>query len=325
MAYKVLVPQAVAAEGTEFLKKRGYEIKEGRGASEADLIADVADCDAILLRTAPCTAAVIEAGKKLRIVARHGAGYNNVDLAAAAKKGVWVTNAPDATTNTVAEFTIGAVLATAKRTFLLNQAMKKGDFFFKNDHKGLDLEGKTLGIIGLGRIGRKVAHKAYFGLDMKIVAYDPFAARENTPEYVKLASYEEVFRSADFVSLHMPLTAENKNSIGINEFSLMKPTAYFINCARGELVREEDLAQALREGVIAGAFLDVFQQEPPAQDNPLLALENVVATPHMASNTEECMMLMATQAAAEIDRVLSGGKPEWPVNKPDFLAFSSEL
>ncbi|MCC8025084.1 MAG: hydroxyacid dehydrogenase [Clostridium sp.] len=316
MAFKVLIPQDVAVEGKEFLIQRGYEIKMGSGAAEEDLVRDVADCDAILLRTAPATRAVLEAGRNLKIVARHGAGYNNVDLEAANELGIWVTNAPDSTTNSVAEFTMGAIIAAAKRTHLLSKAMKENNFFFKNNHKGVDLAGKTLAIIGFGRIGRAVAKKASLGLDMKIIAYDPYAKPETVPEGVTMTDWETAFSSADFVSLHMPLTKDNRGFIGAEEFAMMKETAYFINCARGEVVNEEALIEALRSGQIAGVFTDVFNQEPPSMDNPLLTMDNATVTPHMASNTEECMMLMATQAASQIDLVLSGKEPDWPVNRP---------
>lgn len=316
MAYKVLIPQDIAEEGKAYLLERGYEIKMGSGASEEDLIRDVPDCDAILLRTAPVTRAVLEAGKNLKIVARHGAGYNNVDLDAASELGIWVTNAPDSTTNSVAEFTMGAIIAAAKRTFLMNKAVKEGNFFYKNDHKGVDLIGKTLAVIGFGRIGRALAKKAYYGFEMNVIAYDPYAKPESVPEYVKLVDWETAFAAADFVSLHMPLTKENRGFIGAKEFGLMKKTAYLVNCARGEVVNEPELIRAVQEEIIAGAFVDVYNQEPPALDNPLLSMENVSVTPHMASNTVECMRLMAVQAASQIDRILSGEEPDWPVNRP---------
>lgn len=316
MAYKVLIPQDIAKEGKELLLQKGYEIKMGSGVLEEDLVRDVADCDAILLRTATVGRSVLEAGKKLKIVARHGAGYNNVDWEAAQELGIWVTNTPDATTNSVAEFTMGAIVAAAKKTFFLNKALKENRFFEKNSHKGVDLMGKTLAIIGFGRIGQAVAKKAYYGFDMKIIAYNPHIHPEVIPEYVTMVSWEEAFSRADFVSLHMPLKKDNRECIGEAEFNRMKSTAYLINCARGEVIQEQALIHALTEGRIAGAFIDVFNQEPPAADHPLLALDNVSATPHMASNTEECMRRMAVLAASQVDLVLSGKQPDWPVNQP---------
>ncbi|MDO4268509.1 MAG: hydroxyacid dehydrogenase [Eubacteriales bacterium] len=316
MAYKILIPQEIAPEGIAALEKNGHIIKMGTGSGEEDLVRDAADCDAILLRTAPVTRRVLEAGKKLKIVARHGAGYNNVDLEAADELGIWVTNAPDSTTNSVAEFAVGAIIAAGKRTALLMQAMRDGDFFFKNSHKGVDLIGKTLTIVGFGRIGRAVAKKAHYGLDMRIQAYDPYADPKSVPEYVSMVDWETGFKTADFVSLHMPLTADSRGCVGKKEFSMMKSSAYFINCARGEVVNETDLIEAMKEKKIAGAFLDVLEKEPPSADNPLFFMEDVSLTPHMASNTKECMMQMAVQAASQINLVLAGKQPDWPVNHP---------
>lgn len=316
MGYKVLVPQPVAQEAIEDLENYGYVVKMGRGAKEEDLIWDVGDCDAILLRTAPCTRAVLEAGKKLKIVARHGAGYNNIDLEAASERGIWVTNTPDATTNSVAEFTLGAIIMAAKRTTLFIEALKRDDFFFKYTNKGSDLIGKTLGIVGLGRIGCAVAKKAYYGLGMRILAYAPTAKEENISDYVKQVSWDELFSQSDFVSLHIPARKENQGCVGEKEFSLMKENAWLINCARGEVVNQKALTMALEKKEIAGAFLDVMESEPFAISDPLFGMNNVVITPHIASNTEECMRLMATQAAGQIHKVLSGQKPDWPVNTP---------
>ena len=316
MAYKVLIPQEIAQEGVDELLRFGYEVKMGTGTGEEDLIRDVADCDAILLRTAQVTRTVLEAGKKLKIVARHGAGYNNVDIKAAEELGIWVTNAPDSTTNSVAEFVLGAIIAAAKRMFLLHEALRRKDFYFKNSHKGIDLEGKTLGIVGFGRIGSRVAQKAFYGLDMKILAYSPHITEAQVPDYVRKADWDTVFSQSDIVSLHMPLTEESRGCVGEREFGLMKPSAYLINCARGEVVKERELENALRQGQIAGAFLDVLDKEPFDRNSPLLSMDNVVVTPHMASNTEECMKLMAVQAASQIHLVLSGQEPAWPVNHP---------
>lgn len=316
MAGKILIPQTVANEAVVYLQEHGYSVKMGSGAQEADLIRDVGDCDAILLRTAPCTRAVLEAGTGLKIVARHGAGYNNIDLEAAGERGIWVTNTPDATTNSVAEFTLGAIIMAAKRTMLFCDALKRDDFFFKYNHKGSDLMGRVLGIVGLGRIGKAVAKKAYYGLEMKILAYAPTAKPEDIPEYVELADWDTLFSRSDFVSLHIPARKENEGCVGEKEFAMMKKTAWLINCARGEVVDQEALAAALKERELAGAFLDVLRSEPFDLSWPLFGMDDVVITPHIASNTEECMRLMAMQAAGQIHKVLSGEKPDWPVNCP---------
>lgn len=316
MAYRVLIPQDIAEEGKEYLLSRGYEIKMGNGITEADMIRDIADCDAVLLRTAEMTGAVFEAGKHLKIVARHGAGYNNVDLKKADELGIWVTNTPDATTESVAEYTIGGLLTTAKRLSENRDAMRLGDFYYKNSHKGTDLKGKTLGIIGIGRIGQAVAKKAHFGFDMNIIAYSPRKKQDDLPEYIRLETWEKLFGQSDFITLHVPLNSETKGFIGRAEFSMMKPEACFINCSRGGVVVESDLVEALSRGTIAGLFTDVMENEPPVADHPFFSMKNVTVMPHMASNTEECMRCMAVQAAVQIDLALSGNGPEWVVNHP---------
>lgn len=316
MAYKVLIPQDIAEEGKEYLLSRGYEIKMGSGITEADMARDVEDCDAILLRTADVTEKVLRAGRKLRIVARHGAGYNNVDIKTAAELGIWVTNAPDATTGSVAEFTIGAVIAAGKRFVELRDELRCGDFYYKNRHMGVDLAGKKLGIIGIGRIGLEVARKARYGLDMEVLAYAPRKRQEQMPEYVRLVPWEELLETSDFITVHVPLTEETKGLIGAEAFGRMKPSSFLINCSRGGVVAEDALVEALQDGEIAGLFTDVMEQEPPDADHPFFRMKNVTVTPHMASNTEECMLRMALQAASQIDMVLSGKEPEWAVNCP---------
>ncbi len=317
MPYKILIPQPVAPEGVEFLEDQGYEILMGTGVSEETLLREVADCDAVLLRTAPFDGKILEAGKRLQVVARHGAGYNNVDLETAARLGIWVTNTPDATTSSVAEFTLGALICCARNMAACSRRMKEGEFSYKNTHKGMDLRGKTLAVIGFGRIGQEVAKKAHLALGMRILAYSPSLTPEKAPEYAEAAEWEKCFREADFVSLHMPLKESTRGIVGEKEFSMMKPTARLINCARGEVVKEAELIRALETGEIGGAFLDVFEKEPPQPDNPLFSMENVTVTPHMASNTEECMALMARQAAEQIHQALSGKRPSWAVNRPE--------
>lgn len=315
MAYRVLIPQDIAEEGKAYLREHGFEIKAGSGSTEQDTMRDVADCDAVLLRTAAMTRNVMEAGRRLRMIARHGAGYNNVDLAVADELGILVTNTPDATTESVAEYTIGAVLMMAKRMEECRSHLKQGDFYYKNSHKGMDLRGKTLGIVGIGRIGCAVAKKAFYGLDMQVTAYSPRKKQEELPDYVRLVPWEELFAGADVVSVHVPLTGETRGFIGARELGLMKREAYLINASRGGVVEETALLDALKNGKIAGLFTDVMDQEPPAADHPFFSMENVIVMPHMASNTEECMARMALQSAQEIVREFSGEGARWVVNQ----------
>ncbi len=257
----------------------------------------------------------MEAAPKLKVIGRHGVGVDNIDLKAAERLGIWVTNAPLSNSNTVAEIAVGMVVALGRQMTYCEREFRKGNFEIRNKVRGMDLEDKVLGIVGLGKIGRLVANKARLGFGMKILAYDPFVPQAKAPEGVEMTDkWEDIFARPDFVSLHMPYLG--KKMVGMKEFSLMKPTAYFINVARGELVLENELIEALRANKIAGAALDVFEKEPPDRDNPLLTMDNVIVTPHNAALTAECTIRMAVHAAIGIDEVMNGKTPSWPVNKP---------
>jgi D-3-phosphoglycerate dehydrogenase len=317
MAYIVLIPQDVLPPGKDYLRERGYEIKMGSGITPEAIAADVVDCDAILARTAPFPAKVLEAGKKLKVISRHGVGYDNIDVAKATELGIWVTFAPESNANTVAEHAIGCILTLARNFIQLDSETRAGNWGIRDKLLGSDLGGKVLGVVGLGKIGRRVAQKASRGLDMQVVGYDPFLKPEQVAEFATPAmSMEEVFSAADFLTLHIPGGGSNKGAVGQKLFALMKRTAFFINASRGDVVAEPDLVDALRNGTIAGAAIDVYEKEPPQKDNPLLSMGNVLLTPHNASQTRECMTRMALHAAKGIDEVLSGKRPTWPVNAP---------
>ena len=313
----MLIPQDIVEEGKDWLRQRGYEIKMGSGIMPADIARDVADCDAILARTASFPAEVFEAGPKLRVIARHGVGYDNIDVARATELGIWVTYAPESNANSVAEHAIGCIIALARHFLPIDRETRAGHWEIRNKMTGSDLEGKTLGVAGLGKIGRRVATKAFQGLDMKIVGYDPYLTAEQFPDFVTPAkTLEELFSSSDFVSLHMPGGVKTKGIVNRKVLSLMKKTAYLINASRGDVVDETDLLAALKDGTIAGAALDVLAHEPPDGDDPLLSVDNVLLTPHSAALTREAMTRMALHAAQGIDEVLTGKRPTWPVNEP---------
>jgi D-3-phosphoglycerate dehydrogenase len=317
MACKVLIPQDVAQPGKDYLRARGHEIKMGSGVTADAIAADVVDCDAILARTAPFPAKVFEAGKKLKVISRHGVGYDNIDVAKATELGIWVTFAPESNADTVAEHAIGCIFTLARNFLQLDRETRAGNWGVRDKLLGFDLSGKVLGIVGLGKIGRRVAQKASRGLDMKVVGYDPFLELEQIGEFATpVTSMEEVFGAADFVSVHIPGGAATKGIINKKLFAVMKKTAFFINASRGDVVAESDLIEALRNGTIAGAAIDVYEKEPPPKDNPLMNMGNVLLTPHNASQTRECMIRMALHAAQGIDEVLSGKRPTWPVNDP---------
>ncbi len=315
--HKVLIPQNVAEEGKNYLRDRGYEIKMGSGLTNDDIAKDVVDCDAILARTAAFPAKVLEAGKRLKVIARHGVGFDNIDVPRATELGIWVTFTPEALTNTVAEYTVGCIIALARNFIHFDSELRAGNWEIRDKMTGMDLAGKVLGVVGLGRIGRCVAKKAALGLEMQVVGYDPFLKPEQFNELaIPAKTWEEIFTVSDFVTLHMPGADATRDIVGKKELAKMKKTAYLINAARGSVVNESDLVEALRSGTIAGAALDVYRKEPPERDSPLFTMSNVLLTPHNASLTRECMVRLAVHAAQGIDEVLSGRKPTWPVNKP---------
>jgi D-3-phosphoglycerate dehydrogenase len=316
MAYRILIPQDVSETGKEYLRGNGYEIRMGSGISVETLQDEVRDCHAILARTARYPAEVLRAGKSLRVIGRHGVGVDNIDVEVATQLGIYVTNAPESNAGSVAEHTIGLIIAVARHFVQCDSDLRRGNFEIRNQILGNDIEGKVLGLIGVGRIGRLVARKAATGLSMKVIGYDPFIDPDLVPDVEFVESMEDVLKNADFVSLHLPA---NEKTIGLIDkamLSMMKPSAYFINVARGGIVRDNDLVGILSEKRIAGAALDVFAEEPPNQANPLFKLDNVTVTPHNAALTRECMDRMAVHAAQGIHEVLSGRTPTWPVNKP---------
>lgn len=317
MGFKVLIPQDVSHVGKDYLLERGYEIKMGTGITVEQIAKDVEDCDAILARTAPFPAEVLRAGKKLKVIGRHGVGVDNIDCKVAEELGIWVTYAPLSNANSVAEHTIGFIIASARNMMRCDKEYRNGNFEIRNQLNGFDLEGKTLGLIGVGKIGTMVAKKATLGLDMKVIGYDPYLTQDKViPEIDLVNDWEYIFKNADFISLHLPATEETKGIVGKKEFAMMKPTAHLINCARGEIVNEADLIEALKANVIAGAALDVQSQEPLPKDSLLFGLDNIILTPHNAALTKEATARMALHAAIGIDEVLTGKKPSWPKNNP---------
>lgn len=318
MVFKVLIPEDISDVGKDYLKERNYQIVMGSGNTEEAILKDVVDCDAILARTARFSRKVLEAGKRLKVISRYGAGTDNIDVDSATKLGIWVTNAPVANTNSVAEHAIALLLACAANLVHLDHLARSGDWGARNRIKCTEVVGKVLGIIGLGRIGRNVAKKAD-GLGMKIIGYDTCVSKEVLDSKLEIvANPEEVFQKADFISLHIPVMPETRGSINASLFRRMKKGAYLINCARGEVVNENDLYMALRQGWFRGAGLDVLAVEPPQKHHPLLTLDNVIISPHNAALTDSAMDRMGIHAAMGIDEVLSGNKPTWPVNHLEY-------
>jgi glyoxylate reductase len=261
-------------------------------------------------------AQVMKTAQKLRIVARTGVGLDNVDLKTATERGIYVSITPGVLSNAVAELTIALMLVLSRRLLEAHAYVKSGKWTALSDFPhGIDLSGKTLGIIGLGQIGLEVARRAS-GLRMAILYYDTVRKEDAERLYdAKYSSLESLLKDSDFISLHVPLTSRTRKLIGRFELGLMKPTAYLINTARGKVVDQVALWEALKQGRIAGAALDVYEVEPIPRDDPLLQLDNVILTPHIGSRTVETRTKMALIAAEDVIRVLKGKEPMNLVNR----------
>jgi D-3-phosphoglycerate dehydrogenase / 2-oxoglutarate reductase len=311
---KVLVSQPIHESGMRVLTEK-FEARVASDASEATLIREVRDCAGLLVRTAPIPASVIEASAGLKVIARHGVGYDNIDVAAATRRNIPVCITPRANALSVAEHVLAFMLAWAKRIVPYDAATRKNDWEIRNSYGAFDLDGKTFGILGMGRIGMLVCQKAKAAFNMEVLAYDPLVPKEAMEKAgARVATIPEILKASDFVTVHVPSNPETKGMIGEAQFKMMKRSAFLINCARGPIVDEAALVTALKGGVIAGAGLDVFDPEPPKGDNPLFGLPNVLLSPHSAGLTVECVIRMATHAAQAIVDVLEGRRPEGIIN-----------
>jgi len=312
---KVLVTDKLADEALEMLKNNGFEVKYEE-LDHDGLLKEIADYDALIVRSrTKVTADIIEKGAsgKLKVIGRAGIGVDNIDVKKATELGIKVVNAPTGSTISVAELAIAHMLALARFIPKADSSMKRGEWL-KKQLKGIELHGKTLGLIGSGRIAQHVA-KIAKGLGMNVLVYSPHCTDEKAEKMgARRATLEEVLRESDFVSLHIPKTEETYHLIDKEKLSLMKPTAYLINCARGGVVDEDALYEFLKEGKIAGAAIDVFEEEPP-KGSKLLELDNVVLTPHIGANTKEAQIRAGTICAEQVMKVLRGEEPDYWVNR----------
>src|SRR5712691_1652757 len=313
---KILVSDDVSDNGLQPLRDAGFALEKKTGLTPEALREAISDCDALIVRSeTKVTAELMDAAKILRVIGRAGVGVDNIDVSAATARGIVVMNAPDGNTITTAEHTIALLVALARSVAQANQSLKAGNWKRKQ-FIGVELQGKTLGIIGLGRIGRAVAARARaFG--MKIVGHDPFIAPDQARDLeIEAAPLDEVFARADFLTVHTPLTAETRGIVGPEAFKKMKRGVRVINCARGGLVDEAALYEAIKSGIVAGAALDVFEQEPPPFDHPLLALDEVIATPHLGASTTEAQEGVAFTVAEQVRDYLLNGALRGAVNVP---------
>ena len=311
---KILVADPLAEDGLERLRRAG-EVTIVSRLPEAELIRRIPDFDALVVRSETrVTAPIIEAGSRLRVVGRAGVGVDNIDVPAATRKGILVVNAPRGNIVAAAEHTVALLFALARWVPQADASVKRGEWD-RSKFVGTEIRGKTLGVVGLGNVGSEVAKRAH-GIEMDVVAYDPVVSVDRAELFnVELVSLEELLERADFITVHVPLVDSNRNLIGARELARMKPTARLINTARGGVVDEAALADALESGRLAAAASDVFVVEPPG-DNRLLKLPNFIATPHIGASTAEAQVSVAFDVAEEVAAVLAGDLPRFAVNAP---------
>jgi D-3-phosphoglycerate dehydrogenase len=317
--YHILVPDNLDKAGLRLLEAaEGITVQAAAKMSRDEVLAAIPSADALIIRSATkVDRAVLDAAPKLKLIGRAGVGVDNVDLTAATERGIIVMNAPDGNTVATAELTLGLMLALARHIPAADGSLKAGQWERKA-YLGIELRGKTLGLIGFGRVGRAVAKRAA-AFEMTIIAYDPYVSQEiATPYGVQMVALDELYARADFISLHALVTQENYHMINAESIAKMKNGVRIINDSRGALIDEQALADAIRSGKVAGAALDVYEEEPPKPDNPLIGLPGVIHTPHLGASTLEAQDEVAVQIAQQTLDALFKGEYRNVVN-PDVL------
>ncbi len=315
---KVLIADPVAREGIEALQAEA-EVDVKLGLKPEELKSIIGDYEALVVRSeTKATADIIQAGKKLQVIARAGVGLDNIDVEAATRQGVVVVNAPTGNTIAAAEHTLALMLALARHVPQANAKLKSG-VWKRSDYMGVELRNKILGIIGLGNVGSEVARRAQ-AFKMRLIGYDPFVSADYARNLgVELVSLERVLKESDFITLHLPLTPQTRRLIGAKEINKMKPTARIINCARGGLIDEEALFKAVEAGRLAGAAIDVFDNEP-VTDSILFRSDKIIVTPHLGASTTEAQASIALEVAEQVLAVLKGQPAKYAVNAPQIPA-----
>jgi D-3-phosphoglycerate dehydrogenase len=311
---KILVADPIAEEGIQILRSHAQVDVKAKLELE-QLKAIIGDYDALIVRSQTKVGAeVIESGKKLKVIGRAGVGTDNIDVDAATKKGIVVVNAPTGNIIAAAEHTIALMLALARNVPQANSHLKLGKWR-REEFVGTEIRNKTLGIIGLGNVGSEVAKRVQ-SFEMRVIAHDPFVSKDYAHNLkVDLVSLDQLLREADFITLHVPLTATTEKLIGSKELAKLKPTTRIINCARGGLIDEEAVVKAIKTGKIAGAAFDVFTNEP-VTDSPLFKEDKIIVTPHLGASTIEAQTSVAKDIAAEVLAVLQGQFSKYAVNAP---------
>ena len=307
---KFVMTQAVCPQGMELLKDlaKVYVADNGDPNNYLD---EMRDADALIVRIAKCDGKAIAGSPALKVIGRTGVGYDSVDVAEATKRGIPVVITPGANNRSVAEHAVAMMFALSKNLYEGQTEMLRGNWKIRDAKKAFELEGKTVGVIGLGAIGRETA-KICQGCGMKLAGYDPFLSREKIEalgaDYYE--NYEDLLKVSDIVTVHVPLTEGTRDMIAKPQLEMMKNTALLINCSRGGIVNEQDLVEALKNGTIAGAGTDVYCNEPPAADDPLLNCPNLIVSPHSAAQTREAVIKMAQMCVRGCLAVCQGKK--WP-------------
>ncbi|MBN2646026.1 MAG: phosphoglycerate dehydrogenase [Desulfuromonadaceae bacterium] len=321
MAFHVLVSDTFSTEGLTILKESGdIELDYRPGISAKELLHHIPNADALIVRGGTAvTAQLIEAGEKLKIIARAGIGVENIDITAANRRGIVVTNTPTGSTTTMAEHAMAMMLALARKIPQACHAVKQGKWSSAAFH-GSDIYGKTLGIIGGGKIARRVIEYAH-ALHMNINLYDPYLSEEVIKRLgARKVSFDTLLQNADFLTLHVPLNMETEHMLNAKTFARLKRGCLLINCALGGLINERDLIRALDEGIVGGAALDTFETEPPSPDNPLLSRDNVICTPHLRAATVDAQINVTCQAAHQVINFLRSGVVHNALNVPSINA-----
>lgn len=316
MKKTVMIPTDYYSDARTFLLEKGYEIVDCPSTATSEERTEIMkNCDAVIARTEKYTEEMIDQAENLKIIARAGSGFDNIPIDYCTEKGIWSTYTPHSNFMSVAEHAFSLMLACSHQVVRMNNAAKTGSWLLRDKIRGNEITGKTLGIIGCGRIGRKLAEMASFGLNMKVVVYDAFLPPDQLPDFcVPAESMDALLEISDFVSIHIPPTPETYHLVNMEFCKKMKDTSYIINCSRGSLVNEQELYTALKENIIAGAAVDVMETEPTAE-SPLFELDNFIVTPHFAALNKETINRMGLHAAQCVDQALSGETPTWPLNK----------
>jgi D-3-phosphoglycerate dehydrogenase len=317
MKPKVFIPEPISSAGYDLLASKVECVAPWREKGSSDTEKNRPDLDeyeAVIVRLFKISAEDLNNCARLKVIAKHGVGTDNIDLRATCDHGIHVVNTPVANSNAVAEHTLALLLALARNIGPAFEAVRAGKFLERNRFQGIELAGKSLGVIGLGRIGRKVARMATSGFSMKVIGYDPYLQNDRLDFPIERTDcVEEVFERSDFLTFHVPLNDASRHLVCKESMALVRPNCRIVNTSRGGVIDENALVEALEQGTLAGAALDVFEEEPLDENHPLCHAPNILLTPHISSSTQESLDQMAIDAAIGVLDVLAGKEPKYPV------------